>query len=122
MFPYAAALLCCLLSTLSFAQSPSARAATATADRAAITVVNINTADAATLARHMEGIGESKARAIVEHRQRNGAFRSVDELALVKGIGKKTLERNRSRLTVGATKTPPAAVGASGRATGSAPR
>ena len=69
---------------------------------AAETLVNLNTADAATLARDLEGIGESKARAIVEHRTRNGAFRSVDELALVKGIGPKTLELNRSRLRVGA--------------------
>jgi competence protein ComEA len=69
---------------------------------AAQTLVNLNTADAATLARDLEGIGESKARAIVEHRTRNGAFRSVDELALVKGIGPKTLELNRSRLRVGA--------------------
>lgn len=68
---------------------------------AAQTLVNLNTADAATLARDLEGIGESKARAIVEHRTRNGAFRSVDELALVKGIGPKTLELNRSRLRVG---------------------
>ena len=68
---------------------------------AAQTLVNLNTADAATLARHLEGIGESKGRAIVEHRTRNGAFRSVDELALVKGIGPKTLELNRSRLRVG---------------------
>ncbi|MBU3673223.1 MAG: helix-hairpin-helix domain-containing protein [Sinobacteraceae bacterium] len=68
---------------------------------AAQTLVNLNTADAATLARDLEGIGESKARAIVEHRTRNGAFRSVDEFALVKGIGPKTLELNRSRLRVG---------------------
>ena len=69
---------------------------------AAQNFVNLNTADAATLARDLEGIGESKARAIVEHRTRNGAFRSVDELALVKGIGPKTLELNRSRLRIGA--------------------
>ena len=76
---------------------------------AAQTLVNLNTADAATLARDLEGIGESKARAIVEHRTRNGAFRSIDELALVKGIGPKTLELNRSRLRVG-----PAASAATG--------
>ncbi|MFM8517587.1 MAG: ComEA family DNA-binding protein, partial [Nevskiaceae bacterium] len=69
---------------------------------AAQALVNLNTADVVTLARDLEGIGESKARAIVEHRKRNGAFRSVDELALVKGIGPKTLELNRSRLRVGA--------------------
>jgi competence protein ComEA len=70
------------------------------------TLGNLDTADAATLARDREGIGESKARAIVEHRTRNGAFRSVDELALVKGIGPKTLERNRLRLRVGPAASP----------------
>ena len=83
---------------------------------AAQTLVNLNTADAATLARDLEGIGESKARAIVEHRRRNGAFRSVDELALVKGIGPKTLELNRSRLRVG-----PAASAATGSGGAKAP-
>jgi competence protein ComEA len=75
--------------------------------RTSTALININTADAATLAREMKGIGDSKARAIVEHRQKNGAFRSVDELALVKGIGAKTLENNRARLTVGAGATAP---------------
>jgi len=83
---------------------------------AAQTLVNLNTADAATLARDLEGIGESKARAIVEHGTRNGAFRSIDELALVKGIGPKTLELNRSRLRVG-----PAASAATGSGGAKAP-
>ena len=83
---------------------------------AAQSLVNLNTADAATLARDLEGIGESKARAIVEHRTRNGAFRSIDELALVKGIGPKTLELNRSRLRVG-----PAASAATGSGGAKAP-
>jgi len=43
--------------------------------------VNINTADAATIAKELKGIGPAKARAIVEHRQQHGAFRSLDELA-----------------------------------------
>ena len=63
--------------------------------------VDLNTADAATLARELQGIGESRARAIVEHRRRHGPFRSVDELALVRGIGPKTVERNRARLRIG---------------------
>ena len=83
---------------------------------AAQSLVNLNTADAVTLARDLEGIGESKARAIVEHRTRNGAFRSIDELALVKGIGPKTLELNRSRLRVG-----PAASAATGSGGAKAP-
>jgi competence protein ComEA len=63
--------------------------------------VDLNTADAATLARELQGIGESRALAIVEHRRRHGPFRSVDELALVRGIGPKTVERNRARLRIG---------------------
>lgn len=75
-------------------------ATSARTPKATVTIINLNTADAATLAREMDGIGEAKARAIVEHRQRNGGFRSVDELALVKGIGAKTIDNNRARLTV----------------------
>lgn len=69
----------------------------------AVETVDLNTADAATLSRVLVGIGESRARAIVEHRRRQGPFGSVDELALVRGIGPKTVERNRSRLRVSAT-------------------
>jgi len=82
-------------------------ASTPVPTRASTALININTADAATLAREMKGIGDSKARAIVAHRQKNGSFRSVDELALVKGIGAKTLENNRARLTVGSGATAP---------------
>ena len=63
--------------------------------------VNINTADAATIERVMVNIGMSKAEAIVAHRKANGAFKSVDELANVKGVGLKTVERNRDRIVVG---------------------
>lgn len=62
--------------------------------------IDLNSADAETLARELDGIGEAKARAIVEYRQANGAFTSVDELLEVKGIGNATLEKNRERLTV----------------------
>ena len=62
--------------------------------------VNINTADAATLDRVLVNIGPAKAQAIVEHRKANGAFKSVEQLALVKGIGLKTVEKNRDRIVV----------------------
>lgn len=62
--------------------------------------VNINKADAAALQGVMVGVGEFKARAIVEYRDANGAFSSVDDLLQVKGIGVKTLEANRDRLSV----------------------
>lgn len=48
----------------------------------------------------MVGVGELKAKAIVEYREANGAFSSVDDLLQVKGIGAKTLEANRDRLSV----------------------
>lgn len=63
--------------------------------------VNINTADAATLDRVLVGIGPSKAEAIVVYRKQNGAFRSADQLASVKGIGLATIEKNRDRILLG---------------------
>ena len=62
--------------------------------------VNLNTADAATLARELLGIGEVKAQAIVEYRTANGAFASVDDLLEVKGIGAAILEKNRDKLSI----------------------
>ena len=62
--------------------------------------VNINSADAATLDRVLVGIGPSKAEAIVAYRKANGAFRSADQLASVKGIGLSTPDKNRDRIVV----------------------
>jgi competence protein ComEA len=79
--------------------------------------VNINTADAATLDRVLDGVGPSKAEAIVAHRKQHGAFRSADELSEVKGIGLATIEQNRDRITVGgAPAARPAAAGAAAKA------
>jgi competence protein ComEA len=61
--------------------------------------VNINTASVETLA-SLDGIGESKAQAIVSYRDQNGPFQSADELVNVKGIGERTLEKNTERLSV----------------------
>jgi len=60
--------------------------------------VDINKADAATIAKELQGIGLSRAQAIVEYREKNGAFKSVDDLRKVKGIGAKTLEQNRANI------------------------
>jgi competence protein ComEA len=51
------------------------------------TPVNINKADAATIAKSLDGIGQSKADAIVAYRDANGPFKSADDLTQVKGIG-----------------------------------
>ncbi len=58
--------------------------------------VNVNTADAETISAELKGIGLSKARAIVEYREKHGPFQSIEDLALVSGIGDRTLERNRA--------------------------
>ncbi|MBT8137930.1 MAG: ComEA family DNA-binding protein [Gammaproteobacteria bacterium] len=57
--------------------------------------VNINKADAETLAQELNGVGHSRAQAIVAWREKNGPFRSVDELQNVKGIGSRVLQKNR---------------------------
>lgn len=57
--------------------------------------VNINTADADTIASNLNGIGLSKAQAIVAWRDKNGQFTDLSSLQEVKGIGEKTLEKNK---------------------------
>ncbi len=63
--------------------------------------LNINAADAVSIAQVMDGVGKTKAEAITAYRKRHGNFKRVEDLANVKGIGKKTVEKNRSKLTVG---------------------
>jgi competence protein ComEA len=66
--------------------------------------VNVNTADAETIASELNGVGLSKAKAIVEYRTKHGPFRSVDDLSLVKGIGERTVDKNRSDIQVSTPK------------------
>lgn len=86
-----------LLSLLAFGgqamaeQPPNAPAASA--------VININTATAAELTQ-LEGIGETKALAIVADRQANGPFNAPADLARVRGIGEATVSKNEGRITV----------------------
>jgi len=60
--------------------------------------VDINTASAAELARELSGIGKIKAQRIVEYREKMGGFVSLEQLTEVRGIGPKTLERNRDKI------------------------
>jgi competence protein ComEA len=66
--------------------------------------VNVNTADASALAKALNGIGPAKAKAIVAYRDKNGPFKSVDQLALVEGITQKLIERNRADIKLGGDK------------------
>nr|WP_086940708.1 helix-hairpin-helix domain-containing protein [Thaumasiovibrio occultus] len=65
-----------------------------------IVTVNINTATLEELDLLLTGIGEEKARAIVEYREANGAFSAVEDLVNVKGIGDATLAKNLERIVL----------------------
>jgi competence protein ComEA len=80
--------------------------------------VNVNTADASTLASELDGIGPAKAEAIVEYRQKNGPFRTPEDLLKVQGIGERVLEQNRANLRFSGAGQAPAA----GKAAPAAPK
>ncbi|MEM7026851.1 MAG: ComEA family DNA-binding protein [Pseudomonadota bacterium] len=61
--------------------------------------ININTADKESLMM-LTGVGEKRAEAIINYRDQNGPFKSVDELANVKGIGEGTLDKYKDKLVV----------------------
>ncbi|MDO4427768.1 MAG: helix-hairpin-helix domain-containing protein [Moraxella sp.] len=63
------------------------------------TKININTASAAELTT-LHGVGVKTAEAIVQYRTQMGRFGRIEDLMNVKGIGEKTLENNRQRLSV----------------------
>ncbi len=63
--------------------------------------VDVNTADAATLARELDGVGDARARAIIEYREKNGRFASTDDLLKVSGIGPQVLDKNRDNIRIG---------------------
>ena len=65
----------------------------------ALAALNINTAGQEQL-QELSGIGPAKAQAIIEYRDSNGPFQSVDDLVKVRGIGAKTLDNLRESLTV----------------------
>lgn len=62
--------------------------------------VNINQAGPEELAEALDGVGDSKAKAIVDYREKNGGFESPQELTSVDGIGSVTLENNVDRIQV----------------------
>lgn len=66
--------------------------------------VNVNTADAAAIAEELNGVGVKKAQAIVNYREENGQFKTIESLTEVKGIGIKTVEKNRDAIELTSTK------------------
>ena len=60
--------------------------------------VNINTADVSTLTDNIVGVGPKLADRIVKYRTEKGAFKSLEDLANVKGIGPKLVEKNKENI------------------------
>ncbi len=75
--------VCLLIPTLLFAEA-----------------ININTADKETLMTSIKGVGETRAEAIIAYREQNGAFKSIEELAEVRGIGSSIVEKNMDNISV----------------------
>jgi len=73
--------------------------------------VNINTADAQAISNALNGIGIKKAEAIIDYRHKNGNYKTVNDLLNVKGIGEKTIEKNKKDIlfsqSIPAKKTTP---------------
>lgn len=61
--------------------------------------VNINTATAEQL-QTLPGIGPALAKAIIDHRTKNGKFGKIEELINVKGVGQKKFQKMKDRLLV----------------------
>jgi competence ComEA-like helix-hairpin-helix protein len=85
---------------LAAAAAPPAAAATPQAPPSA-EKLNINSASADQLTA-LPGIGPSYAQRIVEYREKNGPFHRVEDILNVRGIGEKTFEKIRDRITIGA--------------------
>jgi competence protein ComEA len=67
------------------------------------TPVNVNTADAKTISDALSGIGLKKAEAIVKYRTEKGLFKTVEDLTNVKGIGQKTIDKNKKDILLSDT-------------------
>ena len=62
--------------------------------------VDINKADANTIAQELNGVGATRAEAIVAYREQHGPYQTVDDLLKVKGIGKAIVEKNRDAIVL----------------------
>ncbi len=65
-----------------------------------VETININTATAEQIATAMTGVGDSKAEAIVKYRSTHGKFKSIQDLENIAGIGEKTIEKNKDKISL----------------------
>lgn len=63
-----------------------------------LTQLNLNTADVASLAKSVKGIGQKRAEAIIKYRETHQGFKSINELANVPGIGEKFVNKRLDEL------------------------
>jgi competence protein ComEA len=75
------------------------------ATNAIATPVNVNTADAKAISDALNGIGMKKAEAIIKYRTEKGLFNTIEDLRNVKGIGQKTLDKNKQDILLTDTPT-----------------
>jgi competence protein ComEA len=105
MFRYLVSLVAFVALISGHVQPASAQAERAPARTAALTgaMVNLNTASAGEF-EALPGIGAKTAARIIEYRQKNGAFKKIEELMNVRGIGEKNFLKLKAQLTVGPAK------------------
>jgi competence protein ComEA len=101
-FGYVVAMLV-VLAAAALGADGQAKKATSQVAAAISTPININTATAAQL-EALPGVGARTAQAIVDHRQKNGGFKKIEELMNVKGIGEKSFLKLKPMVTVVADK------------------
>jgi len=94
------ATLCLVFGCATAMAAEKAEPTTAKSSPFVVERVNINSADAETIANNLHRVGIKKAQAIVEWRQKNGNFKAKEQLLEVKGIGEATLSNNRDKIVL----------------------
>lgn len=98
-FPYVFVLVVMLLALAAPVSAQEKQPARQKASSAPTTPINLNTATVQQL-EALPGVGTRTAQLIVEHRQKNGGFKKVEELMNIKGIGEKSFLRLKPMVTV----------------------
>ncbi|MDO6612199.1 helix-hairpin-helix domain-containing protein [Shewanella sp. 1_MG-2023] len=99
--PFLMGVMCACVLSIGISQPSFAKEATVAKQaqtQAKTTKVNINKANAAEL-QQLKGIGESKAKAIVDYRAKHGKFSNLEQLSQVSGVGDKLIEQNAKQIS-----------------------